>query len=204
MNIKHVTQKHWLAVLTYFWLQETKTHASLLKQPELLGGYKEMLIEFKDQNTAWKGPEPGTALWFSSLLSFSVHLLPSSLLDQLYLLLSHLAKLSCQQAQLPKEIKLVSLNPNPKFLDTGLRFPVTEVRAKQCFGGFYLFYFCFVVLWGWGEDQRRGRENFKQGPHTVQIPRLYLTSEIITWAKIKSQIFNWLSHPWTPEQSSVL
>ena len=52
-----------------------------------------------------------------------------------------------------------------------------------------------------GEGQReRKRENPKQVPHCQRTAqrRAWSHYETTTWAKTKSQILNWLSHPGTP------
>lgn len=68
-----------------------------------------------------------------ALISVSEHLLPYSLSrPALSPSQSYIAELTCQQVQPPKEMKLFSLNPNSKFLNTDLRFSrVLSLRPKQ-------------------------------------------------------------------------
>ena len=59
-----------------------------------------------------------------------------------------------------------------------------------------------------GEGQReREKENPKQAPccqHRAWCRALFHDHEIMTWAEIKSQTLNWLSHPSTPVHTCVL
>ena len=58
-----------------------------------------------------------------------------------------------------------------------------------------------------GVEGKRERERiFKQAPHAVKGPKRGSTPnpEIMTWAKIKSWMFNQLSHPGTPKLFLVI
>ena len=60
--------------------------------------------------------------------------------------------------------------------------------------------------WGWeGAGRGRGRKRISSRLHTqhgAQHGAWTHNPEIMTWAKIKSQIFNWLSHPSAPQRSN--
>ena len=66
-----------------------------------------------------------------------------------------------------------------------------------------LFFSTFLIWegWGMGEGQRkREKENPKKAPCSVQTQCRAQSQDlgIMTWAEIKSQTFNWLSHPGAP------
>ena len=71
------------------------------------------------------------------------------------------------------------------------------------------FFFKFIYLfWEWESASRGEAERESQAGCTVSTelaveldPR---NREIMTWAEIKSQMLNWLSHPGAPEFSSML
>ena len=74
------------------------------------------------------------------------------------------------------------------------------VQTIYCdFGGVFFKIYLFIWERGKGEGQReKKRENVKQTPCWSVEPNSGLhpmTHKIMTWAKIKSQMLNWLSHP---------
>lgn len=116
-----------------------------------------MFIEFKDRNA--RSLERSRARDCSVILIFALIICvpAASLFARPALsLLTHLVTLSCQQAQPPKEIKLIFFSTNPKFLDMGLQFPDQSLRSGQSnvlgFFGLFNFFSWFLKV-----ERARGR-----------------------------------------------
>lgn len=90
----------WTGVLIYFWLRQTKIKFRSLSS---LNYYKDTKvfhrIQGEEGSLGGTGAKGGSVLLLFALVSFSVHLLPSSLARHLPLLLSLIAELGCQLEQ---------------------------------------------------------------------------------------------------------
>ena len=82
-----------------------------------------------------------------------------------------------------------------------------ELPMHQVFSGTNFLNIVFILerkqaSWGWGVEGRdRGRERIPNRLHAQCRAGRGAPShnlEIMTWAKIKSQMLNWLSHPGAP------
>ena len=88
-----------------------------------------------------------------------------------------------------------------------IQFKTSAFPARDCANKILIFTYFIYLFWEREREQwKRGRERRSErissrvrtvsvGPHEGLYPR---NSEIMTWAKIKSQMLNQLSHPDSP------